>query len=304
MLEPKNQDLRLLPISLSGNHDIDTPLRYPGGKSVLSGFVGDIACRCGYEGGTYVEPYSGGAGVALRLLNSGVVSKVVINDLSPDVYAFWDSAVNHSEGFLSLLDEAEISVDEWRRQKEILRGSASGLLRGFAFFYLNRTCRSGVITGGVIGGLDQSGRYKVGARFNKASLRAKLEAIAARKDQIEVTNLDGVDVVAKYAEEKRAFLYVDPPYVEKAKSLYMDSFGKGDHARLASVLRERGEGNWLLTYDQAPLVASLYAGFVAGRFGLAYSANGRRAAEELMMASNPVMKCIEAYVEEHGDDAV
>ena len=149
---------------------------------MLSGYVASLIDVLGIRDVTYVEPYAGGAGVALRLLKDHKVSKVVINDYDPDVFAFWNSAVNDSASFLERFDRAEPTIEEWHRQKRIIADPASELDRGFAFFFLNRTNRSGVLNGGVIGGLKQNGRYKVSARYNKASLRRKLEFLREHGD--------------------------------------------------------------------------------------------------------------------------
>ena len=200
-----------LSVPLVSNHDVASPLRYPGGKSVLSGYVASLIDVLGIRDVTYVEPYAGGAGVALRLLKDHKVSKVVINDYDPDVFAFWNSAVNDSASFLERFDRAEPTIEEWHRQKRIIADPASELDRGFAFFFLNRTNRSGVLNGGVIGGLKQNGRYKVSARYNKASLRRKLEFLGEHADSIEVRNEDGRAVVERFVGFPEAFIYADPP---------------------------------------------------------------------------------------------
>lgn len=171
---------RLLDVSLSPVHSVKTPLRYPGGKSVLSAYVSGLIDTSGC-GGTYVEPYAGGAGIALRLLAEGKVSGIVINDMDVNVHAFWDAVVNDHARFMQLFDRVEPTIEQWHHWRAVLRDPVSELERGFAFFFLNRTCRSGVVTAGVIGGLAQKGRYRVDARYNKSALRDKLELWGAMR---------------------------------------------------------------------------------------------------------------------------
>lgn len=282
--------METLQIKLANTHTIASPLRYPGGKSSLSSFMADIVelCECGR--GLYVEPYSGGAGVALRLLLSGVVSRIVINDLDPAVFAFWSSVVNNPAGFLELFDSTEVTIEEWKRQKAILSSPCTELELGFAFFFINRTSRSGVSTGGAIGGLGQSGRYKIDARYNRIALREKLAAIAAASENIMVSNKDGAQIVEEFSEARDSFLYIDPPYVAKGKSLYMNPLDGQSHASLAKTLLERQDGNWLLTYDDHPMIRELYGNNVVGTYTLNYCAYRRRRASELMIASDSV-KC-------------
>lgn len=283
----------LLPISLTPSHDITTPLRYPGGKSVLFSFVSSVISSCGCAGGKYVEPFAGGAGLALRLLQAKTVSSIVINDFDDQVFAFWDAAVNHSERFIEVFDETEPTIQEWHRQRDLLKNSDDPLEVGFAFFFINRTSRSGVANGGVIGGLAQQGAYKVDARYNKASLRNKLLFLQENANRISVRHVDGASLVRDLAREVNAFFFIDPPYVQKGRSLYLNALQKSDHEDLASVLHVAGDANWLLTYDDDPLIRGLYKSEICGTYQLDYSAHGRRKAAELMIASDSVRSAVD-----------
>lgn len=118
---PEVGQARRLDVPLTSNHDVASPLRYPGGKTVLSGFVATLIERLGMQDPTYVEPYAGGAGVALRLLRENRLSRIVINDYDRHVYAFWNGAVNHPADFLARLDAVEPTMEEWHRQCRIIR---------------------------------------------------------------------------------------------------------------------------------------------------------------------------------------
>lgn len=281
---------RLLDVSLSPVHSVKTPLRYPGGKSVLSAYVSGLIDTSGC-GGTYVEPYAGGAGIALRLLAEGKVSGIVINDMDVNVHAFWDAVVNDHARFMQLFDCVEPTIEQWHHWRAVLRDPVSELERGFAFFFLNRTCRSGVVTAGVIGGLAQKGRYRVDARYNKSALRDKLEFLGCNADRIEVRGSDGADVVRDHAGRPGVFVYADPPYVAKGASLYASAFDEARHRMLADVLTGCRDGVWMLTYDDAPLVRGLYAGLPGGLYNLRYSAARHCAARELMVYSPALAGC-------------
>ena len=43
-----------------------SPLRYPGGKTVLAPFLQELLLENNLQGGIYAEPYAGGAGAALN----------------------------------------------------------------------------------------------------------------------------------------------------------------------------------------------------------------------------------------------
>ncbi|WP_086055659.1 DNA adenine methylase [Protofrankia coriariae] len=267
---------------------IISPLRYPGGKASLYLRLADLIRSNRLSYGTYVEPYAGGAGAALALLVTGQVRRIVINDLDPAVYAFWRALKEDPESFSRRIENVDLSVGEWRKQKEIQtsvdRSDFQAL--GFSTFYLNRTNRSGVLNGGPIGGLDQSGPYKIDARFNRSDLVERVRLFSLHSKRITVLNLDGREVIRRYSPRDDVFVYADPPYFEKAGSLYLNSFSEADHAALAKCLNSRASAIWLLTYDNSPKVAELYPDRRRTIFSLNYSAHRIARAKEVMVYSD------------------
>ncbi|TCU42692.1 DNA adenine methylase [Curtobacterium sp. PhB42] len=267
-----------------------SPLRYPGGKAALAGFFEDVIRRLKLTNATYVEPYAGGAGAGLALLRAGVVDKLVINDIDPAVYWFWDSAVHHSSQFVERLEAAPLTVDFWDEQRAIYRAAdeRDPMALGFAFFYLNRTNRSGVLNAGPIGGRAQQGAYTIGARFNRAELIKRINELGSVADRITIHDRDGRSVVQRYAEDPNVFLYIDPPYVEKGSSLYLNAFDHRDHKSLADVVCAATASNWIVTYDDADFIRHAYAGQYLTQYILPYSAHKSARATELLIASPTV----------------
>lgn len=267
-----------------------SPLRYPGGKGALYSRLRSLIRNSDLAGCTYVEPYAGGAGAGLSLLVTGQVEKVVINDLDPAIHAFWHSVVHESDALIDHIQHAKLDVKEWKRQRDIYRAAdTSGKLAlGFATFYLNRTNRSGALNGGPIGGLDQSGNYKIDARFNRAGLAERIRILGLYSDQITASCEDGMKVIRKHGRRSGTFIYADPPYFEKAGSLYLNAFSEKDHRELAGTLNDRAGGTWLLTYDNVPQVDELYASRRRRTFQLNYSANRVMRATEVAVLSDSI----------------
>jgi DNA adenine methylase len=264
-----------------------SPLRYPGGKTILFPFFEQKIAESGLRDITYVEPFAGGAGAAIALLFSEVVDRIVINDLDKAVFAFWKSAIFDSERFIDAIRFTPVTVKEWRKQKEIYKDKrAKHFERGFATFYLNRTNVSGILNGGPIGGLDQTGKWKVDARYNRKGLIQRIREIAEYSSRITVTNEDGVDLAGKYLVKKNTFIYLDPPYYEKAADLYLNFYVQRDHARLARKLNAHADAPWLLTYDNHAEIRRLYPNRRAVNFSLSYNAYERRIGRELMILSD------------------
>jgi DNA adenine methylase len=271
-----------------------SPLRYPGGKAALAGFFADILDILNINDARYIEPYAGGAGAGIALLRQGLVEQLVINDIDPAVYAFWKSATDNNAAFVELVQEAPLTVEEWKKQREIYRShDINDLMRlGFSFFYLNRTNRSGILNAGVIGGQAQDGRYKIDARFNRDTLTERLTAIGELAERITVSDLDGRTVIQKYSHDQHSFMYIDPPYVQAGSQLYLNAFDGRDHTALAAIVNSVERAHWLMTYDVAPLIEKLYRDQFQCRLELTYSARHPGQAEELLVASPAVARAI------------
>lgn len=253
-----------------------TPLRYPGGKQKLTPFILEILEANDLVGGDYVEPYAGGAGVAIELLLERKVSKIHLNDSSPPIYAFWKSVVSEPEALCRMISRASLTVEEWRKRQSIVRepDGHDVLTLGFSAFYLNRCNRSGVLSAGLIGGLDQTGNYKMDARFPRNELIQRIEAIADRKSCIKLKNWDAEKFISEYIPKlpTDTLVYCDPPYFEKASRLYLNAYQKSDHERIAKAIQKSITRKWVVSYDSAPQILEYYAKRRSFIYDLQYNA--------------------------------
>jgi DNA adenine methylase len=262
-----------------------SPLRYPGGKSAMSGLLRRIRTLNDLETYPIAEPFAGGAGASLTLLLSSQTPRIFINDVDRAVYDFWRSLLGRTTPFMAMLSRKRVSMAEWQRQRESYRKKTqSGLRRGFAAFYLNRCNRSGVImNGGPIGGIAQKGQWKLDARFNKSELKRRCLRVAEHRMNIEVSAEDGIKFIRSKKRDS-VFLFIDPPYFHKGKTLYLNSLDESYHSALASELRSMRNESWVLTYDDCAEIRELYRGWARIRpFSLKYVASKRRSGKELLI---------------------
>lgn len=266
-----------------------TPLRYPGGKTKITPFIQGILAENNLLGGVYAEPFAGGAGIAIKLLLEGMVSRIVINDFDYAIYCFWNSVLNNTEKLCALIFDTKVSVEEWSRQKSIYKNSekASKLEVGMSTLFLNRCNVSGILTGGIIGGYNQKGNYKIDSRYNKLNIVEKIQNIARHKDQIILTYEDGTHLLNStyYSSFTNCFLYIDPPYVKQGGSLYKNSFTLYDHINLSKAILNN-KTPWILTYDDHPLIQELYGSLRSSRLHMVYSIGKFCKAEELVFFSD------------------
>lgn len=275
----------------SPNHRHYSPLRYPGGKSKLAPFIALIFESNQLCDGHYAEPYAGGAGVALALLYGDYASRIHINDLDRSLFAFWHSVLNDTEELCRRVVNTRLSIAEWRRQRRVQddKENATLLELGFSTFFLNRTNRSGIIaSGGVIGGLKQTGEWGIDARYNAADLVRRIERIAALSSRITLTNDDALAFIAKAKASlpAKSLVYLDPPYFVKGQQkLYANYYGPGDHAAVATSLDD-APWPWVVSYDAAPEIRRLYRDYRKREYDLRYTAAERYLGSELMFFSS------------------
>ena len=266
----------------------NSPLRYPGGKTQLSPFVVDLLRANDLYGGVYAEPFAGGAGVAWRLLLNSHVTEVWLNDIDPALFAFWSTVVKDPAPLCDRIRRTKITMWQWRKQRAILHDAQSSTLDlAYATLFLNRTNRSGILKAGVIGGKRQDGKYKLDCRFNKEELIQKIQRIHAYKDAIKVTRLDAEGCLRKWTKSlpAKSLIYIDPPYFVQGRELYLSFYAPADHIRLAKHVHSL-KVPWMLTYDDVPEIASLYAGLPLYRKGLTYYAQVKRRASELLVLAS------------------
>ncbi len=265
-----------------------SPLRYPGGKSLMTNFFIDLFHKNGLQEIVYAEPYAGGAGAAINLLLNGYVNEIVINDANIGIYSFWNALITESDKFIQTINAIPVTLSEWYKQREVLQKSIRPSFElGVATFFLSRTNRSGVIFGGAIGGSTEekqnNAKFKIDCRFNKQDLIQRLGIIAAHKKQIKVTNEDALLFLRHL--NNNVFVYLDPPYYVKGKSLYMNHYTDRDHQMLAHYLQTEAHFKWVLSYDDVFQIRDMYANSELYRFPLKYTVNKKQVGYELLTHS-------------------
>ena len=270
-----------------------TPLRYPGGKGKLSYYVKAIIEENELFDGHYLEPFAGGAGVALELLMQEYVRKIHINDIDPAVYGFWHSVLYSTDELCRLINDTPVNMEYWFKQKAVLANTCnhSNLEIGFATFFLNRTNRSGILKAGVIGGKEQSGKWKLDVRYQKNDLLSRINDIAEYESRICLTNKDAIDFIENVPPDAKnnGLVYLDPPYYVKGQDLYRNFYGHNDHVDVKMALVGSDLKNWIVSYDNAKEIREIYKDFRMMEYSLQYTAQQKKVGEEVMIFSNALL---------------
>ncbi|MDK2956242.1 MAG: adenine methylase [Desulfovibrionales bacterium] len=266
-----------------------SPLRYPGGKGSLFKFIAEIILRNDRFGGSYYEPFAGGAGCALRLLGQGVVGEIVLNDADPSIFSFWTAVINETDRFIEKIYATPLSMNSWTTQREIwtTNSDRASFDVGFATFFLNRCNRSGIINkAGPIGGAKQSGKWKLDARFNHKTLEDRIRFIGLNKERIKIFNIDALDFMKIHFSSRKnrsKFVYLDPPYYRSGNRLYFNTFDDKKHFDLAQYIQKQVKLKWLVTYDDNNFIRGLYSKLRSYHYSLSYSLQKKKKAKELIV---------------------
>ena len=267
-----------------------SPFRYPGGKGFLTGYLATQVARIKSKKRHYAEPFCGGAGSAMNLLNEDLVSTVHLNDADVRIYSAWRAIVSETDRFLERLAKVSVTLDEWHIARELLLSSNTGEYSfelGFATYFVNRTSRSGIILGsGPIGGYRQNGRWKIDARFYRESMGERIAWIGANRDRIRLTNEDALVFLARANSRMpvdNTLLFIDPPYVEAGSRLYLNAMNESKHSALADILQANYFPHWVLTYDDHPLIHRLYKDYSLHSIQVNYSLRNTRKEKEILV---------------------
>jgi DNA adenine methylase len=271
---------------------LTSPLRYPGGKAKLYNFFTALIGSNNLYGSVYCEPYAGGAGLALRLLEDGFVDRVCINDIDVGIFAFWTAALHQNDEFCSLVEKTPVNISEWRKQKLVWQAKdiARPVELGFATYFLNRTNRSGIIDGaGPIGGYAQEGSWKINARFIKETQIKNIQKLGNWKSKIAISNLDAMNFFNQSSSISEALIYLDPPYYVKGRKLYANFYEPHHHAAIVKKLSSHRSVRWIVSYDDVPEIRALYSDFTPITYGLQYSAGRAGLGKEVMYVSDALI---------------
>ena len=231
------------------------------------------------------EPFAGGAGASLSLLYKEKTKEIYINDADVAIHDLWWSLINRPASFLDRLESISVDMTEWKKQRAIYQSQerTSRLNRGFAAFYMNRCNRSGILSGGPIGGMEQKGYWKIDERFNRDNLLERCTRVSNYRRKIHVSNKDGMKFI-KESKRNSLFFFIDPPYFHKGETLYLNSLDPDYHAHLANLLKSMTKKSWVLTYDDCPEIREMYQDWATViPFSFHYFAAERRKGKEVLI---------------------
>jgi DNA adenine methylase len=221
------------------------PLRYPGAKRFLAGYVDDLLTANHLEGCCFFEPYAGSAAVGLELLQRHRIGNLVLCERDILLYSFWECVFRHPDELCERIAGTPITLEIWRQlnvYRQITSLDQANLLDlGFAGLFFNRTNFSGILKANPIGGINQTSKYNISCRFNKEKIIEIIHRLSAYGGLVEVHHNDALQYMrtqnARFVRQN-CFAYFDPPYYVKGSKIYRHYYTDQDHVTLAQYIRD------------------------------------------------------------------
>ena len=267
-----------------------SPLRYAGGKTWLIPHIRFWLNGSAVKPDLLIEPFAGGGIVSLTAVMEGLVERCLLSEIDPDVAAFWQAALQHSDELVFKVKEFTPNLTNV--EEVVRRTPADTVERGFRTLVLNRTRRGGILADGA--SLTRSGENGKGiaSRWYPDTLVRRLRKISKYAEKIDFLTTDGVRLLDEWLTSRSSsnnVIFVDPPYNAGGKRagrrLY--NYNTVDHPRLFGLLAG-GSADFLMTYDDCPEIIDLIDqhGFHAVRVAMKNTHHAQMT--ELLITRRPV----------------
>ena len=228
--------------------------------------------------------------MSLGLLANGFVPSATWVERDPLIYAFWRMVQEKPEELIDRMMRGKVTLPAWKRMlplREISKPSKANLADlGYAGLFFNRTCFSGIVGAGPIGGMTQSSAYKIDCRFNKKELAAAIRGCSEIMEKVEILFGDGIKFLKEHSLKMptHSVAYIDPPYVTNGYKLYRYHFDKEQHEQLSDAVSNLCVP-WLMSYDNHQQIRDLYVGEQAKYVKTYQSLKGSRFVKEILLLS-------------------
>lgn len=239
-----------------------SPLRYPGGKRKLVGYIATEIADAVERPLLFIEPFAGGAAVSLNMLVQDRADYVVLADLDALVGNFWRvvfGSQHHFDELRRWIETTKVTLKEWYEVRAM--PCTTSVEYAFKCLFLNRTSFSGVLkkSAGPIGGHKQASEYTLDCRFNKDKILSRLEKLRDHRKRVVYAGVKDYRQISKLKSVRRLMVrdqsvvwYLDPPFFRKAEDLYNKWFDHPGHLALKDWIENDLVGHWLLSYDNVP----------------------------------------------------
>lgn len=235
-----------------------SPFRYPGGKTWLVPTISAWLRRRAAPPKVLVDPFAGGGSVPLGILGEGLVNRIVLGELDPDVSAVWKCIFSQQQR--SLIGKIRtFSMSRENVIRELGRSPRSNVDHAFQVLLRNRTFRGGILAPGAsLMKIGENGRG-VASRWYPETLAKRIKTLDSLSSAITFVEGEAFALIRRFLNRADVAFFIDPPYTAgngKCAGRRLYRHNELDHAALFELL-SRAAGLVLMTYDDCPEVLKM-----------------------------------------------
>jgi DNA adenine methylase len=235
-------------------------LRYPGGKSKLLFFLGNLLPQSAKISGRYIEPFLGGGSVFLYVQPE----RAVLSDLNKELIDLYRGIRNYPHRVWESFVGFPSGKDAYYKTRDEEYEDASLCYRAARILYLNRTCFKGMWRH------SPSGNFNVGYGGEERRWVITHDSIVELSKRLRKATLvhsDFEPILDQCSDGD--FIFLDPPYKPGEKEMREAHYINGkftfeDQVRLSRKLKEivrKNRVNWVMTNSSSREIRELYSDF-------------------------------------------
>ncbi len=240
-------------------------IAWPGGKRRLLPHLLPLVAALPHR--TYVEPFAGAA----ALLFAREPSKAeVLNDIDGDLVRLYRVVANHLDEFVRQFRWALASRELFRWAQLQHVDTLTDIQRAARFFYLQKLCFGGRVTGRTFG-VDR----RSPPRINVLRIEEDLSDAHIRLANVVIEHLPWQQCVSRYDGDDAMF-FLDPPYWQTEG--YSVPFEFEQYEQLAEAMASL-KGNAVLTINDHPDMRRVFGRFESTLVPIRYTIGGGKGAQ-------------------------
>ena len=236
-----------------------SPFRYPGGKTWLVPNIRLWLLSLPSLPEHFLEPFAGGAIVALTVATEGLAHHVTIIELDDQVAAVW-TAIFCDDGGAEWLAHQIVNFELTRESVQCTLSTPPKSTRELAFQTIlkNRAYHGGILAPGSAPIKNGENGKGIGSRWYPQTLERRILTLATLRDRVTFIHGDGLEILTQSIDKENFAYFIDPPYTagKKRAGARLYTHHELDHPRLFQIAASF-KGPFLMTYDNNPAIASL-----------------------------------------------
>lgn len=250
-----------------------SPLTWIGGKRRLAKAI----CERIPKHKAYVEPFTGAGWVFFNKPPSPVET---LNDVNGDLVSFWRIIQRHPAAFLEQFKHLLVGRETFEDFKNQLETPGyTDVERAARFYYIQRCAFGGKLVNRTFGVSPLNM-----PRINLLRIEEEISQVHLRLARVLIERLHYADCLRRY-DKPEVLFYIDPPYWACEKDYGVAIFTREDHAHLAELLKNLEHAKFVLSYNDVPEIAALYADMRIERVETRYSVGKHVKVNELLISN-------------------